>query len=240
MPSIKALINKLERLNEAHARLQEECCLCNEKVKRLRLALAEEAGTADKFQLEQQLQSESAQLKNLEQNIQNTGTEIELANRELVQAQSQLDESPTSPTKSSQSFSAESITQPIELEQLSGQVPDGSPFYLERPPIETDCYAAIVKPGALIRVKAARQMGKTSLMTRILHHAKQQGYRAVPIYFQQADADVFTTLDQFLQWFCATITKELNLADRIASLWQRETLGSKRVQIIFSSISCRN
>jgi hypothetical protein len=39
---------------------------------------------------------------------------------------------------------------------------------VERPPVEANCYQEIVKPGALIRVKAPRQMGKTSLMQRIL------------------------------------------------------------------------
>lgn len=52
-------------------------------------------------------------------------------------------------------------------------------------------------------------MGKSSLMTRILNYAKKQGCRDVPLYFQEADGEVFTSLEKFLQWFCATITEEL-------------------------------
>ena len=122
----------------------------------------------------------------------------------------------------------ESFVQLVELEQPEGQVPLNSLFYIERPPIEFDCYAAIMKPGALIRVKAARQMGKTSLMTRILDYGKHKGYRTVPVYFQEADGDVFNALDQLLQWFCTTIAEELKLpTGRIFESWQLR-LGNKR------------
>ena len=36
-----------------------------------------------------------------------------------------------------------------------------SDFYVERVPYESQCYEAILKPGALIRLKAPQQMGKT-------------------------------------------------------------------------------
>lgn len=58
----------------------------------------------------------------------------------------------------------------MKLENPEGQVPLSSPFYVERPPIETTCYGAIAQPNALIRIKAPRQVGKSSLMSRILHH----------------------------------------------------------------------
>ncbi len=115
---------------------------------------------------------------------------------------------------------------PIALDEPEGQVSLDSTFYVERPPIESDCYEAIVKPGALIRVKAPRQMGKTSLMTRILHHAKQQGYQTASLNFQSADAEFLTNLDQFLQWFCASIALELNLDEKLTDYW-KGILGSK-------------
>ena len=116
----------------------------------------------------------------------------------------------------------------VILENPEGQVPLNSPFYVERSPVETDCYAAVVKPGALIRVKAARQMGKSSLMTRILHHGAQQGYCSVPIFFQEADGDIFGQLDSFLQWFCGIVSEELELPLDVETFWERGKLGSKR------------
>ena len=98
-----------------------------------------------------------------------------------------------------------------EPELPEGQVDLASAFYLERPPIESRCYEAIVKPGSLIRIKAPRQMGKTSLMARILHQASQQGCLTVPLSFQLADAKVFADLDKFLQWFCASVGRRLKI-----------------------------
>ncbi len=115
-----------------------------------------------------------------------------------------------------------------DLELPEGQVALESPFYVERRPIESDCYREIVKPGALIRVKAPRQMGKTSLMSRILDHGAAQGYRTASLNFQSSINDeFFTDLDHFLQWFCASITEELNLEDKVADYWNG-VLGSNR------------
>ncbi len=112
------------------------------------------------------------------------------------------------------------------LEQPEGQVPLDSPFYVERLPVDSDCYEAVSKPYALIRIKAPRQMGKTSLMTRVLDHARQQGCRTVAVYFEQADSDIFADLNLFLQWFCASVTQGLNLEDKVEAYWQG-ILGSK-------------
>lgn len=46
---------------------------------------------------------------------------------------------------------------PKFLEEPEGQVPLNSLWYIERPPIENNCYEALMKPSALIRIKAPRQ-----------------------------------------------------------------------------------
>ncbi|GAB4179846.1 MAG: hypothetical protein Fur006_13530 [Coleofasciculaceae cyanobacterium] len=117
--------------------------------------------------------------------------------------------------------------QPIaEPELPMGQVDLASVFYVERPNIDRRCYAELVKPGALIRIKAPRQMGKTSLMARILHQAKAQGYATVPLSFQLADSKTFTDLEQFLQWFCINVARLLELPERLADYW-KGNCGSK-------------
>lgn len=105
----------------------------------------------------------------------------------------------------------------------------GSDFYVERSPIESRCYQEITRPGSLIRIKAPSQMGKTSLMVRILQQAKQQQeleISTVAINLQQAEQSIFGDLDKFLRWFCASITRKLQLAHRIEDYWS-ETFGSK-------------
>jgi DNA-directed RNA polymerase specialized sigma24 family protein len=119
----------------------------------------------------------------------------------------------------------------LKLESLVGLIPLNSTFYVERPTVESRCYEEIMKPGALIRIKAPSQMGKTSLMVRILARAKQQISDAgdvctVPLSLQRADRSVFTDLDKFLRWFCASITRKLQLPHRVEDYWS-ETFGSK-------------
>ena len=122
--------------------------------------------------------------------------------------------------------------QPVaEPELPRGQVELASAFYVERTGIDQRCYEAITKPGTLIRIKAPRQMGKTSLMARILHRATQQGYATVPLSFQLADNKIFADLEQFLKWFCAVISFELELPDRLTDYWQG---------IFGSKVSCKS
>jgi class 3 adenylate cyclase/transcriptional regulator with XRE-family HTH domain len=102
---------------------------------------------------------------------------------------------------------------------LKGQVPLDSPFYVERPPIELLCYETILQPGALIRIKAPKQMGKTSLMARILYSARVQGLHTIPLSFQLTDTTIFTDLNRFLQWFCAVVTRNLGLPNQLADYW---------------------
>ncbi|NMG07176.1 AAA-like domain-containing protein [Brasilonema sp. UFV-L1] len=127
-----------------------------------------------------------------------------------------------------------SSSEPPELEPPVGLVPLDSAFYVERPPAESRCYEEITRSGALIRIKAPSQMGKTSLMVRVLAHAKKQNFdtadglkvRTVALSLQQADRAVFTDLDRFLRWFCASMTRKLHLPHRVEDYWS-ETFGSK-------------
>jgi hypothetical protein len=121
------------------------------------------------------------------------------------------------------------VSSSLDLEAIVGLVPLESTFYVERPPVETRCYEEVMRSGALIRIKAPSQMGKTSLMVRILAHAKQQ--RSQPVHtvalsLQRADRSAFTDLDRFLRWFCAAIARKLQLRHRVEDYWS-ETFGSK-------------
>jgi len=115
----------------------------------------------------------------------------------------------------------------ISLEEPEGQVPLGSLFYIERVPAEEDCYESIARSGALIRIKAPRQMGKTSLMSRVLHHASLKDYQTIYLSFQSADAKALKDLDLFLRWFCVSITQELNLPIELNHYWKDDFLGTK-------------
>lgn len=108
----------------------------------------------------------------------------------------------------------------------SGPVPLDSPVYINRPPMEELVYSEIMHPGCLMRIKAPKKTGKSSLLNRIIAHAKGQGYQTVSLDFQEADEAVFVSLDKFLRWFCINISRQLNLAPNLDDYWDAE-MGSK-------------
>ncbi|NER79157.1 MAG: hypothetical protein F6K42_06160 [Leptolyngbya sp. SIO1D8] len=115
---------------------------------------------------------------------------------------------------------------PLELEFPNGPVPLHSRLYIERPPIEAQTFADILKPGSLIRLKAPRQMGKTSLLRRILAHAQKHQLRTIMLSFHRADRTIYQNLDHFLRWFCANISYQLGLEVKLDAYWNPD-IGSK-------------
>lgn len=108
----------------------------------------------------------------------------------------------------------------------SGPVPLDSPLYIERPPVEKETFMEISKPGSLVRIKGGLQMGKTSLMYRVLAQARQHIGQVVSINIQRADQEVFSSLDRFLRWFSANVNRQLNLNQPLDQIWDKE-IGSK-------------
>ena len=117
------------------------------------------------------------------------------------------------------------------LEIPDGQVPLNSDFYIERPPNEERGYNEILSPGAFITIKSPMNMGKTSLMTRILAQARAQNYQTVTLNLQLAEASVLSDLAKFLRWLMANITLQLGIKSELDRYWD-EDLGTK--------ISCTN
>ena len=108
----------------------------------------------------------------------------------------------------------------------SGAVSLDSLFYIERFSIEKQVYQEIEQPGALIRIKAPKEMGKTSLLLRILNHANNQGYRTVMLNLAQVDRAILGDLARFLRFLCAGATQQLNLEQKLEEYWD-EDIGSK-------------
>jgi len=104
-------------------------------------------------------------------------------------------------------------------EYPKGSVPLNSVFYIQRTLIEERCYDTILQAGSLIRIKAPNQMGKTSLLDRIIAHSNQQGYHTVRLNFLQAETTVFSNLDKFLRWFCAYVSHKLKLPSLLNESW---------------------
>lgn len=99
-------------------------------------------------------------------------------------------------------------------------------LYIDRHPIESRCFKEILRPASLIRIKAPRQMGKTSLMNKILTYAAQSGMKTVRLNFRQAEGKIFADLDKFLRWFAFNVSRQLKLKPMLDEYWEEELMGS--------------
>ena len=97
--------------------------------------------------------------------------------------------------------------------------------YVERPPIESQCYETIVQPGSLLRIKASKRMGKTWLINNIIHQALRQNYITVRLSLLLADGTVLRSIDEFLRWFCIVVCRQLRLPPKLDEYWEKG-LGS--------------
>lgn len=135
------------------------------------------------------------------------------------------DQAKSSPTPLIQP-SGQTILPTVDLELPDGSVPLNSPFYIERVPYEAQCYRELLKPGTLIRIKGPRQIGKTSLVHRLLSRGIANNYKTVVLDFQQVEETVISDLNKMLRWLCASLTRQLKLESRLNDYWD-EDLGSK-------------
>jgi hypothetical protein len=106
-----------------------------------------------------------------------------------------------------------------------------SPLYIIRPPAEELLYDSILQPSSLTRIQGVRQIGKTSLLNRVLPKVAQAGVRMVYLNLRQVDQPTLQDLNRFLRWICWTMGEQLGLPDKIDAHWLPE-IGAK--------ISCTN
>lgn len=106
-----------------------------------------------------------------------------------------------------------------QLEMPEGTMSSESEFYVER---EGDriALAAIERRGVTITIKAPRQMGKSSLLLRVMQRATNLGKRVVFLDFQQFDKAALRNAEVFFRQFCAWLTFRLKMADRVEEFWK--------------------
>jgi AAA-like domain len=115
---------------------------------------------------------------------------------------------------------------PTTIEFPSSPLSVDSGLYVQRSALELLAYREILKPGGLLRIKAPRQTGKTSLVLRIAAYAESQGLLPVLLDLQSADRRVFENLNSFLRWLCIHVSRQVNLEPQLDKYWDEES-GSK-------------
>lgn len=112
------------------------------------------------------------------------------------------------------------------LEYPNGTVPLRSRFYIPRLPLENRCKREILQPWTLLRIKAPHTMGKSSLLNRLLDHARANNFTTVRVNFQVADTQILSDIGRVLRWLCIQIGLALELPSELNTYWN-EDLGYK-------------
>lgn len=108
----------------------------------------------------------------------------------------------------------------------SGPVPIDSLLYIERPPLEELARREVTQPGCILQIRAPKQMGKSSLVLRLLAEAQQQQYHTLKLDCNQIDSLCLSDINHFFRCFCWRVAKELGIEPNLEANWDEE-IGSK-------------
>ena len=85
-----------------------------------------------------------------------------------------------------------------------------SPFYLERENIDVKCQKLIDKQGCLLKIRGAKQMGKTSLINRLVDLAVRNNNYEVYYDFSFFDVDSLSNIQSFFYSLADYITEQIS------------------------------
>ncbi len=120
------------------------------------------------------------------------------------------------------SAAAPSLPPPLsaaQLEMPGGTMDTESKFYMERP---QDIHARQVMEhqGVTVTIKGPRQVGKSSLLVRMVTSAQKIGKHVVLIDFQQIGMNVLRAPDLFYREFCGILSDTFDLPNRVDEYWK--------------------
>ena len=105
------------------------------------------------------------------------------------------------------------------LEPPGGAVPLDSQYYVERP-TDSDLHAAIERHDSIVLIEGARQMGKTSLLSRGLQRARANGAKVACTDFQKLNASDLTSLEAFFITLGTALANQLDLEKFPEDIWR--------------------
>jgi hypothetical protein len=113
-----------------------------------------------------------------------------------------------------------------QLEAPGGAVKLRDKFYIRRQ-ADSRLEREVAKSGTTSTIRAARQTGKSSLLVRGAHHARQRGAQIVRLDLQQVDGDRLASPDLFLRDLAELIVRKLHLdVEQVETMWTG-VLGSQ-------------
>jgi len=83
-------------------------------------------------------------------------------------------------------------------------------YYIEREE-DVECYQALDWDERLIKIKAPKQFGKTSLLARLIKKERKKGSKIVNFNFSNTNKSIFNTIENLLYYFSKTIEKKIKV-----------------------------
>ena len=109
---------------------------------------------------------------------------------------------------------------PRNLESPEGTMPHQSPFYIERETDHEALQALSEMNGVTITIKGPRQMGKSSLLNRLMADGSNHGMKTAFIDFQMIENSAIENADVFYRQFCSLLSWEFEVEDHTEEFWK--------------------
>jgi hypothetical protein len=109
---------------------------------------------------------------------------------------------------------------PRDLGSPEGTMPHQSMFYIERETDREALQALREGDGVTITIKGPRQMGKSSLLNRLMSDKSGRGMKTAFIDFQMIENSVIENADLFYRQFCSLLSWEFEVEDRTEEFWK--------------------
>ncbi len=109
----------------------------------------------------------------------------------------------------------------------TGVLPLDSRYYVDRP-VDYEMQAAIRRQDSVIRIRGARQVGKTSLLARGIEQARASGTRVVTTDFQQLNSSDLESVETLFRTLGEWIADELKLDIPLDQFWNSRRNPSRR------------
>lgn len=103
----------------------------------------------------------------------------------------------------------------------SGQLELASAYYIKRR-VDDKCSTYILNPSAVIRIKAPRQMGKSSLLARVLARAQETGIATASLTLQLLSTRTLSSEDGLFRWFCQRVAIQSGVPEAVQQCWIRD------------------
>jgi hypothetical protein len=115
-----------------------------------------------------------------------------------------------------------------------GAIEIDDPMYVERD-VDNPALALARQQGQTVVIKGPRQMGKSSLLMRVVSAGCDAGKSVALIDLQLADSRTRSEPERFFKWFCSSVAEQLQLEGSPLAAWDPEASPTQNSTSFFET-----